>query len=133
MFKANSLHQFNPTTSFSSTHYLPLTHSSKNAYTIVYDQDNNPQRKYELSVNDFAKEAHLFEWRKKIHHPIPKIFQISQSSDNGKLQLVSILCEHINVSFNDLRPLRLEEVMYCLSEMLLGYQEIYARLGFVSI
>lgn len=55
MFKANSLNHFKPTSSLGSTPYLPFTQSSKNAYTLVYDQDKNPQRKYEIPVHEFTK------------------------------------------------------------------------------
>lgn len=55
MFKANSLHHFNPTSSFASTPILPLNQSLKNAYNLVYDQDKNPQRKYEFPLNEFLK------------------------------------------------------------------------------
>ena len=92
MFKAKSLNHFKPTSSFGSTPYLPLTQSSKNVYTLVYDQDKNPQRIYEMAVPEFAKLSHLIEWRKKIHHPIPRILHISQYYDANQRLLVSILC-----------------------------------------
>ena len=103
------------TASFGPLQTVSITKNISTSFTLIHDNQGNMLRKYEVNPAHFSQQSQLFDWRKQIHHPIPKITLTKTGLDLHKKIAVSVFCEHISTNFADIPLLRVESIVYSLS------------------